>query len=48
MIAAIPIEDVVNYDNSRLLQVTFAKCPDGIDPTQVVMSLTHSYFEFVE
>lgn len=48
MIEAIPVEDVVNYDNSRILQLIFAKCPEGLDPKKLVLRLTHSHFDFMD
>lgn len=48
MVEAIPIEDVVNYDNSRLLEVSLAKCPAGIDPATLVLRLVHSHFGFTD
>jgi hypothetical protein len=48
MIAQIPVEDVVNYDNSRLVQLTFARCPAGLDPATLTLRLTHSHFDFMD
>lgn len=48
MIRAIPVEDVVNYDNSRLLVWTFGKRPTVTDWTEARLTLDFSHYDFID
>jgi hypothetical protein len=53
MIAAVPVEDVTNYDNSRIAELSFlttgvATPPPEIDWTQVTLRLTYSHWDFMD
>lgn len=57
MIAEVPVEDVTNYDNSRMAQLSFETAPlvggvptppPQVDWTQVTLRITHSHWDFID
>lgn len=48
IISAVPVEDVRDYDNSRMLELTFTTYPATVDWTKVRLTLGYSIFAYTD